>query len=97
MIAEYLILCYGIIMTSGVSATRKKAESSVMSASCAHRTLCIGCEQEQQTAELFDNLVGQRLERVRHLNAECPGRLQVDNELELGRPQHRQVSALRPP
>jgi hypothetical protein len=45
--------------------------------------------------ESFDHLVGELLEMQRHVEAECPGRLQVDDELEFGRLQDRQVSRLR--
>jgi hypothetical protein len=34
---------------------------------------------------LFDYMVGEQLDRVGHIEAECPGRLQVDDELELAR------------
>src|SRR5262245_3075244 len=50
-----------------------------------------GCEQSQQRSALLDHLVGEQLYRVRHLDAECPSRLQVDDELELGRLQDRQI------
>src|SRR5262245_597231 len=43
----------------------------------------------------LDHLVGKQLNRVRHLNAECPCRLQVDDELELAGLQNRQVGGLR--
>jgi hypothetical protein len=43
----------------------------------------------------FDHLVNEQLNRVRHLNAECPCRLQVDDELELAGLQNRQVGGLR--
>ena len=42
----------------------------------------------------FDHLVGDGEQRGRHVDAERPGRLQVDDELELGRLQHRQVGRL---
>jgi hypothetical protein len=42
----------------------------------------------------FDHLVGGCEERFRHLDAERPGRLPVDDELELGRLYHRQVGRL---
>jgi hypothetical protein len=35
--------------------------------------------------DLLDHLVGEQLDRVGHLDAECPGRLQVDDEFEFGR------------
>src|SRR5262245_14899235 len=43
----------------------------------------------------LDHLVGEQLNRVRHLNAKCPCRLQVDDELELAGLQNRQVGGLR--
>ena len=42
-----------------------------------------------KTAALFDQLVGEQLDRVGHPDAESLGRLQVDDELELGRLHHR--------
>src|SRR5436189_5816425 len=50
---------------------------------------CTGCN------ELLDQPVGDQLQRLRHLDAECPRRLQVDDELEFGRLQHRQISGVR--
>src|SRR2546428_3153918 len=46
-------------------------------------------------AHLLDHLVGEHLDRVRHLNAECPRRLRVDDELEFGGLQNREVGGLR--
>jgi hypothetical protein len=43
---------------------------------------------------LFDDLVGEQLDRVGHLDAECSRRLQVDDELEFGRLHNRQVRRL---
>src|SRR5262245_36309481 len=43
----------------------------------------------------LDHLVGEQLDRVRHLNAERPRRLHVDDELELAGLQNRQVGGLR--
>src|SRR3977135_586048 len=40
---------------------------------------------------LFDRLGGEREQRRRHVDAEQPGGLQVDDELELGRLHDRQV------
>src|SRR5437764_224832 len=40
---------------------------------------------------LLDHLVGAGEQRGRDLDADDLGRLQVDNEFELGRPQHRQI------
>src|SRR5215813_7710775 len=45
----------------------------------------------QQKASLFDHLVGEREQRRRHGKSERSCRLQVDHELELGRPDHRQI------
>jgi hypothetical protein len=53
-----------------------------------------GCEQSQQTARLFDHLVGQQLQRVGHLDAQRSGRLQVDDKLEFCGLQDRQVGGL---
>ena len=44
---------------------------------------------------LLDHLVGEQLQRVGHFEAEHPSRLQVDDELEFGRLQDRQVGGLR--
>jgi hypothetical protein len=49
----------------------------------------------EEGGESFDHLVGELLEMQRHVKAECPGRLQVDDELELGRLHDRQVRGLR--
>src|SRR5262249_51580457 len=46
-------------------------------------------------AASFDHLVGEQLDRVGHLDSERPGRLQVDDELEFGGPDDRQVGGLR--
>src|SRR5262249_54909435 len=43
----------------------------------------------------FNHLVGKQLDRVGHLDAERPGRLQVDDEFEFGGLQDRQVGGLR--
>jgi hypothetical protein len=43
----------------------------------------------------FDDLVGAGEQRRRHLEAECPRRLQVDDEFELGRLLDWQVSGQR--
>jgi hypothetical protein len=42
----------------------------------------------------FDDLVGTREQRERHVEAECPGGLQVDHQLVLNRRLHRQVGGL---
>jgi hypothetical protein len=46
---------------------------------------------------LFDHLVGGREQRLRHGEAERPGRLGVDDKLELGRLHDRQVRRLGAP
>jgi hypothetical protein len=43
---------------------------------------------------LIDHLIGEQLHRVGHLDAQRPGRLQVDDELEFGRLHHRQIGDL---
>jgi hypothetical protein len=45
----------------------------------------------QQKASLFNNLVGEQLNRVGHLDVECFGGVQIDDELECGRLQNREV------
>jgi hypothetical protein len=48
----------------------------------------------QQTACLFDDLVGACEHRGRHVEADRLGRLQVDDQLELARPHDRQIAGL---
>jgi hypothetical protein len=43
----------------------------------------------------FDHLVGEREQRRRNFEAERPGRLHVDDKLEFGRLQDREVGGLR--
>jgi hypothetical protein len=50
-----------------------------------------GCEQSQQTASLFDHLIGAGKQHRRHLQAERLGGLQVEDEFELGRLLDREV------
>jgi hypothetical protein len=45
-------------------------------------------------AHLLNHLVGDGEKSLRHLNAERSRRLQIDHELKLGRPQHRQIGGL---
>jgi hypothetical protein len=56
-----------------------------------------GREQTKQTAPLFDHLVGEQLDRVGHIEAKRPGRLQVDDKLEFGGLRDRQVGGLHAP
>jgi hypothetical protein len=55
-----------------------------------YRSAITGCEQSQQTL-LLDHLVGVGEQRGRHSDAERVGRLEIDNQLELGRRLHRKV------
>src|ERR1700736_1465967 len=55
---------------------------------------CTAANNAPSCDDLLDHLVGEQLYRVGHLDAERPGRLQVDDELEFGRLQHRQVGGL---
>src|SRR5712691_3077986 len=59
------------------------------SALCQFRT-----HAPQQTAWLFDDLVGEREQRRRHGEAERLGRVGVDHQVELGGLHDRQVSGL---
>ena len=52
------------------------------------------CEQSQQPAQLFDHLVGAGEQYRWNVDAERLGGLQVDDEIELGGPQDRQVGRL---
>ena len=48
----------------------------------------------QQRGSLFDHLVGDGEHPWRHLDAEGSRRMKVDDELELGQLQHRQLGGL---
>src|SRR6476619_2045176 len=55
------------------------------------RSAITGREQLQQTARLFDDLVGASEQRRRHFKAERLGSFEVDDQLVLRRRLHRQV------
>jgi hypothetical protein len=55
------------------------------------RCATTGTHALQQKASLFNNLVGEQLNRVGHLDVECFGGVQIDDELECGRLQNREV------
>ena len=50
----------------------------------------------QQFSALFDHLVGDGQHPWRHLDTKRSRGLQIDDELEFGRLQHRQISGLAP-
>jgi hypothetical protein len=69
------------------------------SAGCGHAVaLCEKCQQEspapQQTASLFDNLVGGSKQRWGHGKAQRLCGFEVNNEIERVRALHRKVSGL---
>ena len=47
------------------------------------RSAKTGCEQSQQTAQLFDYLVGERQQAIRHREPERLGSLKVEHQVEL--------------
>jgi hypothetical protein len=56
------------------------------------REVPIATNAPQQTASLFDHLVGADEQRRRHGETECLGGLEVDHQFEFGRLLNRQVS-----
>jgi hypothetical protein len=56
-----------------------------------------GREQVQQTARLFDLLVGDQQQAQGHVNVECARRRQIDAQDEFGRKLDRQVANRRAP
>ena len=60
---------------------------------CA-RSAKTGCEQSQQTASLFDHLVGAGEQRRRYLEAKGVRGLDVDDKLELGGCLHGKLTGL---
>jgi len=50
----------------------------------------------QQTSGLFDHLIGDAEQRLRHREAERPGSRQIDDKFELGRLQNWQIGGLGP-
>src|SRR5262245_14646162 len=81
----------GSIATDEIEVTRSRMSASPLKADNLHTisasplSAITGREQVQQTAFLLDHLVGEQLQRVRHIETERPGRLQIDDELKLGR------------
>src|SRR5262249_7702876 len=76
-------------LMSGLPQEQTSVSAIVMSALCQKRTFCAAVE-----ALLFDHLVGAREQSRGDNKPECVGRLQVDDELELGRQYDRKVGGL---
>ncbi len=55
------------------------------------RLVPLATNAPQQTADLFDHLVGERKQLRRHIETERLDRLQIDDELEFRRQQNRQI------
>jgi hypothetical protein len=60
----------------------------------SERPSCHACEPCNELPPSFDHLVGERHQGRRHVQADCLGGLEVDNQLELGRLQDRKVGRL---
>src|SRR6516162_630014 len=73
----------------------RASQQTGRSASCQMQKSTAGKFHYQPPFTSFDHLVhgGEKLRR--HFEAECSGRLHVDDELEFGRLHHRQVDWLR--
>jgi hypothetical protein len=61
---------------------------------CPSRSAKSGCEQLQQDSPLFDHLVGELLQKQRHIEAQCLGGLEVDDGLVFGRSLHREIGRI---
>jgi hypothetical protein len=59
--------------------------------SCSGLIFWVYASPRRYCGASFDHLVGEQLHRVGHFDAQCPGRLQVNDELEFGRLHHRQI------
>src|SRR5262245_28524896 len=70
-----------------------KADKRTLASICPLRAKSDRMRRSKK-AQLFDPLVGEQLNRVGHLQAERLRGLQVDDELELGRLQYRQLGGL---
>jgi hypothetical protein len=94
--------CRRMTATGQVPRWRRRLPSVRFSLHCRHlialpRTAAVGQEETlalQQTASLFDDLVGGVLKRERNGQAEHLGGLEVDDELKSGWLDHREIGRL---